>query len=89
MGVIKWSKLTYPVEDIAEEWDNLRKQVQDWYKTEFPSDCGVIARYKEKHNVPFSPKNVITKMINNTLQDETLCQLIINLIYGMLPYHTL
>ena len=68
------------LEDIAEELDILRKMVQDWYKEAYGRNCGVVARYTAKDDVGFPSRELIKEMVNETLHDETLCDLFISLL---------
>ena len=69
----------YYLEDTAEELDELRKKVQDWYKDNL--GCGVTQRYTTTHcNVRYAPKPLVRQMIVETLRDDTLRNLFLGLL---------
>jgi hypothetical protein len=59
------------VEDIADDLDDLRKQVQDWYCDTV--DSGVIQPHDQNLH-PYPSKRIVTRSVKDTIEDAALCK---------------
>lgn len=73
------------LQHIAEELDILRKRVYAWYKNEYGSECGVVARYTADESIGYPASDIVKKMVNESLSDDVLKDLFINLLNKTSP----
>lgn len=67
------------VEQYADELDELRKIIQNWY------NCGVVERRTSHHGVSYPPMGWVGQMVNKTITDEHLRSLFLDLLSQASP----
>jgi hypothetical protein len=70
------------VEDIADDLDDLRKQVQDWYGDTY--NYGVNER-KMALQTPYPAKRIVISMVKKTIQDGTLRDHLLSILEDPTP----